>query len=418
MFNNSGLSLNQAPPIKVVLRFFIAGAFFGTVTAIIALIFGYSVIDEASSKGALIITHLLTLGVLASFMFGAIFQMLPVLCGVSLNAPLKASLRIQYTLLVGIIFLLAGFYLDSTINYIFALIFLTISIIWASYILLERLRGVQNHSNSSLGITLSVIALTFTYILGATLLSVRGGFDIDIDYLALKENHLSFGLFGWVAGLIISVAFQVIEMFYVTKPYPKLFGKYSTITILALLLIGLIYNAEIANYFIALILLAFALITTLRILKRKRKINDATVWFWLLGVSSLTLFAFLYLATIFIEIDVTFMGILFLYFATSIIFAMSYKIVPFLVWFHLNAQGYFNAPMMHEVIHPKIMRINFYIHLLSFALIVLSKYFESLYYLAVITFGVSFTTLFINIYRGWQSYLKTQKEGKKFTFPS
>jgi uncharacterized membrane protein YesL len=54
-------------------------------------------------------------------------------------------------------------------------------------------------------------------------------------------------------------------------------------------------------------------------------------------------------------------------FALSIVFAMVYKIVPFLVWFHLSNQGYMEAPMMFDVIHPKRAKIHFWIHVGMFA---------------------------------------------------
>ena len=78
MFQTSGLSLDQAPPISVVLRFFLGGSLFGIAAGLWLLVHGESALIPAASAGQ-IMTHLLTLGVMLSFMLGALFQMLPVL---------------------------------------------------------------------------------------------------------------------------------------------------------------------------------------------------------------------------------------------------------------------------------------------------------------------------------------------------
>ena len=78
MFNQSGLSLDQAPPLSVVLRFFVTASLFGIVAGVLLLIFGDSVFD-ASTKEARVLTHILALGVMGPFMLGALFQMLPVI---------------------------------------------------------------------------------------------------------------------------------------------------------------------------------------------------------------------------------------------------------------------------------------------------------------------------------------------------
>ena len=47
---------------------------------------------------------------------------------------------------------------------------------------------------------------------------------------------------------------------------------------------------------------------------------------------------------------------------------MLYKIVPFLTWFHLNAQGKLNIPTMRDMIPSKFVKIQFYLHTASVVL--------------------------------------------------
>jgi uncharacterized membrane protein YesL len=101
-------------------------------------------------------------------------------------------------------------------------------------------------------------------------------------------------------------------------------------------------------------------------------------------------------------------------FALSIIFAMFYKIVPFLTWFHLNAQGYFTAPMMHEVIHPKTAMKHLYIHLAATASFLLSLFFAPFIYLAGVLTVLSFGWALYGLVHAHRLYVKTQREGEKF----
>ncbi|NPA27598.1 MAG: hypothetical protein GXN91_00925, partial [Epsilonproteobacteria bacterium] len=413
MFNNSGLSLNQAPPIKVVLRFFLTGSFFGIVAGLYAL-FAPNIFEIASTH-TIILTHILTLGVMASFMLGALFQMLPVLCGAAILTPIPTSLKIHYSLLIGVIFLIATFYTSSFNISLFAIFFLSAALLGAFYTLTKELLSIT-HNNSSFGMLLSLFSLFFLTLIGFALLLVRVGVGWDTDYLLVKEIHISFAIFGWVSLLIMAVAFQVIEMFYVTLAYPSWFAKYAPLLIFALLLIELIFKLTFLKYIIAAILALFAILTIVRLVKRKRKVNDATIWFWLLSMGSLLLFVLFLFIDIFFPLNYFYLGIFFSFFAISAIFAMSYKIVPFLVWFHLNAQGYFNAPMMHEVIHPKIVRLTFYIYSSSFIFFLFSFIWSPIIKIGAILYTLAFVVLFTNVYIAWKKYIATKKEGKKFEF--
>jgi hypothetical protein len=241
-------------------------------------------------------------------------------------------------------------------------------------------------------------------------------------YSVVKEAHYSFGLFGWIALLIISISFQVIEMFYVTPTYPKFISGYLPFKLLGLLLLGLIISFfiptvwAVIDIFIALVLMGYAFITLKRLTQRKRPLTDATVWFWRLGLTSLILSMLLILITLFINIEALkqLSYIFFATFALSIVFAMFYKIVPFLTWFHLNAQGYFTAPMMHEVIHPKTAMKHLYIHLATVVTFVLSIFIPAFIYLAGILTILSFGWMAYQIIHAWKLYQHTQETEEKF----
>jgi uncharacterized membrane protein YesL len=97
-------------------------------------------------------------------------------------------------------------------------------------------------------------------------------------------------------------------------------------------------------------------------------------------------------------------------------YAMTYKIVPFLVWFHLNAKGYFEAPMMHEVVHPKYARLNLYLFLTSFILLLIAPFVSIMWKIGSIAFIISFFMLFLAIYRAIKKYYYVLENGKRFEF--
>jgi len=106
--------------------------------------------------------------------------------------------------------------------------------------------------------------------------------------------------------------------------------------------------------------------------------------------------------------------IFFASFALSIVFAMFYKIVPFLTWFHLNSQGYFTAPMMHEVIHPKTAKKHLYIHLSTIITFILSIFIPQAILLAGLLTILSFGWMCYQIIHAHLIYNKIQKTGEKF----
>jgi len=372
MFSQGGLSLEQAPPISVVLRFFITASVFGLLlglylTGSIANLFSLS---EHTFQVAVV--HLLALGVMASFMLGALFQMLPVLAGVIIQKPTKQAMVVHLLLIAGIVTQFFAFNIgDNKQLFLFSALFLGLGLLFAIFLMLKELLQIQDHSSSSKGIVFSLISFSVAIGMGIYLLLTLGGYTEGSLFVAIKEAHYSFALFGWLTLLIVSVSFQVVEMFYVTPKFPTLMSKHLTVTIFLLLIlktITLFMNLEFngVNLLLSLLFMLYSLVTLHRLSKRKRPTSDATVWFWRLGMGLLFLSMSIFFVENIISVSksIEFMGYLsFIGFALSIVFAMIYKIVPFLVWFHLSNQGYMEAPMMHDVIHPKKAKMHFKIHL-------------------------------------------------------
>ena len=422
MFQQNGLSLDQAPPISVVFRLFFMAALFGMLTGIIILFYQETVFDPASI-GAITLVHTLTLGVMASFMLGALFQMLPVIAGVVLDAPVKRSWWIQAPFALGTITLLSSFNLPAYSQlYILASLLLGMSLLGAIVLMLSKLTKLSHHSASSRGMMIALFAFAITLLLAFYLTATLSGFMEGSYYAQVKILHYNFGLLGWIALLIISISFQVVEMFYVTPPYPKTVSQYlaGAIVLLLLIKIPLLLFAPSSviavNILLALLLITFALFTLYRFSQRKRPLADATMWFWRLGMGSLIFSMLFWIISQFASYTIfqSVMYIAFASFALSVVFAMFYKIVPFLTWFHLNAQGYYTAPMMHEVIHPKTAKKHFWIHLTAIIMLLLSLFVGKLIFVAGVLMILSFGWIAYQIIHAHLLYRTTEKTGEKF----
>jgi hypothetical protein len=130
---------------------------------------------------------------------------------------------------------------------------------------------------------------------------------------------------------------------------------------------------------LAACVLLFALATLHLQARRRRKLPDVTLDFWRLGMASLIACTLVWLAAQFrpaladSAIYPLLLGVLFIGgFAVSVVSGMLYKIVPFLAWFHLQAQLQARAgsiPTMKDMIAERSMRWQFRLHLAACALL-------------------------------------------------
>jgi len=425
MFSQGGLSLEQAPPISVVLRFFVTASIFGVLLGLFLIVDSLGLASSLTSNKSVIITHTLAVGIMASFMLGALFQMLPVIAGVVIKMPTKKAMVVHLLFVIGVILQLYAFADASTpLLYFLASAYLGAGLFYALFLMLKELIKIKDHSSSSKGMILSLGSFGLAIGFGIYLLWSLGGYLDGSLFLQVKELHYSFALFGWLSLLIISVSFQVVEMFYVTPKYPTWMSKYLTLTIFTLLILkalAIFMGIETGSItaILAILFILYAGFTIHRLYLRKRPTSDATVWLWRLGMGMLIVTMLITLVNSFIEINVEikmFSYLSFIGFALSIVFAMTYKIVPFLTWFHLSNQGYMEAPMMHDIVHPKTVKRHFYIHVAMLGSISLSIFFNImiLNMISGILVLLSFALLLYNLIYAIKKYNYTQKHTEKF----
>lgn len=419
-----GLSLEQAPPVSVPFRFFFTAPAFGLLCAALLLWRGPEVFDSRWMPAALGATHLITLGLLASVMIGAMMQILPVLVGAPLPAP-RAVARLTHLMLVaGTLALSAGFVWLQPILLRSAVVFLGTGFaifVAAVIVSLVRVRAW----NTTVGVMwLVAISLAATVAFGA-LLAASMGFGLALPTGALHDLHPGWGLFGWTGVLVIGIAYQVVPMFQMTPGYSERLTNWLTWAIFATLVLWTASQIALGDAGEALargfaMTLAgayatFALITLDLQRQRRRRLADVTLDFWRVGMVCMIAAAGCWVARL-AGIDGlpdafdVFLGVLAIAgVALSVVNGMLYKIAPFLVWFHLQTlnAGRTPVPHMKKILGDAPQRRQFRVHLVALMLLLGAPWWTPLAYPAGLALAVSMALLLRNLLAVMRVYRET-----------
>lgn len=366
---NAGLSLQQAPPLSVPLRFFLSAPLFGLIAAGLLLWLGPDVLASRWSMGALALSHLLVLGVLSMVMCGALMQMLPVLAGVQVARPRLVGGLCHGLLVLGTLSLAAGFLGAGPGSFRIAVVLLGLGLGGFLAVMGFGLALAPQVQDSVRGMRWALLGLGLTVGVGLSLGLGHSGLGLPLLRWPLTDLHLAWGLLGWIATLVAVVAWQVVPMFQMTPPYPPLLRRWLAAGMFALLgwhSLAVVRGwplAQLPALLLAAALAAFALITLRLLAQRRRNAGDTSLDFWRLGMAALLLAAAIGAASRLAPPDVAASlalaaSLLFLLgFALSVVNGMLYKIVPFLVWLHLQQRLATRIEVRHRIVLPSMKAI-------------------------------------------------------------
>jgi hypothetical protein len=387
------LSFEQAPPIAAPFRFFLTAPFFSALAGLVLVVSGGEVFASRWTPAALAVTHLLTVGFMLQVMLGAMIQILPVVAGANLKQPLRVARIVHGLMLIGTLALVAGFLDFSAAAFPFAMLCLTAGIAYFMFLAGLSLRGVPSTSATISGIKRSLLALLIVVILGMALLGGLEG-HWSLPLLDITRIHVAWALAAWAVGLLSAVAYVVVPMFQITPNYPAWFSRIFGVSLLAavvvasLAVLGAVEWLAILLESVVVWLAAGFCATTLWLQSRsKRARPDTTQRFWrlamLCGLLACTLWATVQLMPVLGESTTwpLLFGVLVLVGGfMSVIAGMLYKIVPFLVWLHLQnrGRGRVVAPNMKAVLAEKKMAHHWYAHVTACGLLLLAVVWPSL----------------------------------------
>ncbi|MES2017618.1 MAG: permease [Pseudomonadota bacterium] len=361
------LSLEQSPPLQAVLRFFLSTPLFVLLAGALLAWQGPDALVSRWSPCTLALTHLLTLGALGMSMTGALIQILPVVAGVNLariRAPLMHAL-----LGVGTLALAAGFLSGAPWLFRAALATLIPVLLWLCGCVTVALWQPQAAGAAPMlgTVRLAVGSLVITLALAAMLGAAFAwpGMPSPLPLLRATDLHAMWGVFGWGGLLVAGVAFQVVPMFQVTPLYPDAVHQRLGVAVF-LLLVASSAEALFARTGVIAAYACFAGVTLWLLARRKRPQPDAMTLFWRLSMASLGACFLLWLMPDHIAgpgrpLALGILAIVgFLY---SAINGMLYKIVPFLIWHHLqdNAAPGVRAPGVKHILPDAKARAQFWV---------------------------------------------------------
>ena len=424
--NFTGLSLDQAPPISAPVRFFLTAPLFAMAAALLILWTDSSVLMSRFSLETIVVTHLFTIGFIAMVMLGALQQMLPVLAGVAVPRASLVATTSHVLISFGLILMAVGLLESLKIVIFMATLSLGLGFLILLSAIVLAMRKVAFLTPTIRGMRWAIGFALGIVMLGMYLLSSYGTGVMGETHLSFANMHAVLAIFGFAGILIIGVAFQVIPMFYVTPAFHENYQKYLVLGVVTTLVLWAVLSfvavdlAWIAKSLLVLLVALFGYLIIEKMSQRKRPIADITVYYWRVSGGMAILGGMLWLSSGFLEADIlSFVGVTIGGgFVMGVMSGMLYKIIPFLVWFHLNGMGYMSIPSMGEMVHKKMALVQFVLFLLSLLLFSLAFWLPVFMKLGAISLLVSMVLLEINLVWAYRNYIETRKRKPDFDMSS
>jgi cbb3-type cytochrome oxidase subunit 1 len=396
-----------SPPFRIVSKYFIA-AISSFVLLNLFLLLNHSYIaGHHFSPKILAITHIATLGWITMIIFGALFQLIPVVLEVRLFSETLAEVQfwIYIVSTVGLVYCFWTFTTGMYMN-INAILLNLVMFIFAFNIIVTFTR-VKNWNITGLYLGGAIFYLIVTAIAGLLLAINLGTPYIKIDHLQYLSLHAHVAIIGWVTMVIMGVTYKLIPMFTLSHGYKLTFAKWAFWLInIGLLGINTVFHYKDTGFlyyiFIPMISLGvlFFLIQVLMIFKKRmRKKLDIGLKFTSYAYLMLALTTILGSFIAFVDYEnITNLTLIYGYmiifgYLSMLIVGQMYKVVPFLVWYHKYSSkvGLEKVPLLKEMFSEKIAQYGFY-----FMITALFGSLFSLTFRNEIGLVISFTLMFLS----------------------
>jgi len=387
-----GLSLDQAPPLSIPFLFFATAPVALLLAALILIGRGSEVLVTAWRPDTLVLTHLGTIGFLGSIMFGALYQMSPVVA-VATVPKIKHAYWVWAMNVIGLLMLYywgargvradlgspwLSFHFMAT-----GVMLFTCLVGWALFV------RSKTKGPTVWGMRLAVASLFTAMTLGTFMVGYWGKGSMLGERSLSLELHISFAIIGWIGGLITAVSWQVLPMFYLT-PGVKPERSWLVLLTLAASLFGVFCvvlldaAGQLAGHgrIVAAVLVAPAafvlwvvhpLLVWGQLRSRRRKRIDPSARFWQVGVGFGFLTLFLAISAVLRTSD--WYGLAFVWcalfgWAGLIVHGMLTRIGPFLIWFHRFSPyvGRIPVPAIRRMLPDKLVWTGLAVHITTVVL--------------------------------------------------
>lgn len=412
------LSFEQAPPISVPLRFLLTAPLFGIAFGAFIAWQGTDLVATRGSLPALAATHLLTLGFMLQAMCGALLQISPVAAGANVWRPRSLAWVSHVGLGAGALALVGGLAGERVaLLRVAAPVLIGAMAIYAAVVFVALLRTPARGPTIE-ALRLAVAALVVTVVLGG-MLAATFGWSLPLPLVQLAPVHAAWAVFGWALTLVAGVSYLVVPMFQLTPPYPGMLSRWLPRAVIGALcawsVAQLTDAGPIAGYVTGMALLGagsvFAFVTLRLQAKRRRKISDATLALFRIAMLSMLAAFVAGLALPFVDgqlrvrVELALGVLLLVGFFVSVINGMMYKIVPFIVWLHLQKIMPV-APTMNQILPGDGMRGQSRLQAAAAACLLGALLWPPLVYAGAATFAASCAWLEWNLARAAWLYAR------------
>lgn len=370
-----------SPPFRIVSKYFITAIVSFVLLNLILLLNHSEIVGHHFNPKILAITHIATLGWITMIIFGALYQLIPVVLEVKLFSEKLAEIQF-WIFLIGVIGLVHCFWYFNTGMYMnISAILLNLAMFIFSINIIMTFTRVKKWNITGLHLGAAIFYLIVTAVAGLLLVINLGNPYIKIDHLQYLNLHAHVAFIGWISMVVMGVTYKLIPMFTLSHGYELHFAKWAFWLInMGLLGINTIFHYEdtsflyyIFNPMIAAGILLFLIQVFVIFQNRVRKKLDTGLKFsahayLMLGLSTVlgTFIAFTDYENI-LNLTLIYGYMIIFGYMSMLIVGKMYKIVPFLVWYHKYSSkvGIEKIPILKEMFNEKIAENGMYLMIVA-----------------------------------------------------
>lgn len=412
----NGLKTNNAPHSSVVVPHFIFGAISLFILAVLLVLADESLLQAYFNTKLVAITHIAVLGWASMIVFGALYQLVPVVFETALFSEKLAKITFWFSA-ISVLFLSYSFWVGSYVNLLpYASVCMFVSLLlFVTNIMLTYKRATLKNIKSTFVIT-AVFWLLITELIG-TLIALNFKFnflsEIHLHYLKI---HATVGLIGWFVLLIIGVGSTLIPMFLISHELKekKLSIAYYLINggLILAIINWFLAKVSIVDYVITISIISgvFSFISFIfdSYKKRLRKKLDVGMQYSMLAIAAMfmpfILIGFIVLNTTF-EVDfiyriITFYGFSIIFgLITTLILGQTYKTLPFIIWLNKYQKlvGKTKTPLPRELYSEKIANIQIVVYFVFIISFIIGLLFNQLLFIKIGNYTLLLVAILYNV---------------------
>lgn len=385
----TNLSIGKAPENFAVLPFYGSAAAFFLILSVLLFFSADKLSTHYFNPGILAVVHLAALGWGTMIIFGAAYQLLPVICEKDLFSSVLALIS-YFFLTSGLILLTYTFWVFQTgwlmitggTLIVVAAILYTVNVIKTTAVF-------SGFSIQKLFMVSSSAWLLLTVLIGL-LLAINLAFPFFTkNHLDILKLHAHAGLAGWFLQLITGVSIRLVPMFLLGRSDKETLLRWSflfqNLGLLLFLCDGYFMGISERSLLYAGIMFAGVICWLLYLRdvykSRIKKKTELQMHHTFVAFSCLII-AILLTPAVYYSANVSWSYVygIFLFFGwiSSIILGMTFKTLPFIVWnsHYKKMYGKVKIPMPKHLYSEKLLKYQFWIFLAALYIIALSLIFQ------------------------------------------